>query len=297
MGGCGSVGGWVTGKAHTCLDAFRAAPATVLRWRKLWHALPKADRHHRLVHMFRAHFDHCASLRTVEDTSFSMRFHVLGVVVCRAAFIAVTGICAETLQHARHVSLGGAIRDPRMHGLWVARRPLAYMDARAWLLEYARTHGGTSPLQTQIFLPVGRKQFYYACYFRDRVERGVAAEGVASLPRFLAAWRQELPWVAIRSTCSPFTHCGLCDYFKMLIGGTRDLHVRQMLLMRPGEHYGFQGAQRIAMSNVFRESERDPAELCAVAWDKMDQAKTIIPRIKQLASTHFVKGGAAWLSH
>ena len=46
------------------------------------------------------------------------------------------------------------------------------------------------------------------------------------------------------------------------------------------------------MNNVFRESERDPAELCAVAWGKMDQAKTIIPRIKQLANTHFVKGGA-----
>ena len=46
------------------------------------------------------------------------------------------------------------------------------------------------------------------------------------------------------------------------------------------------------MSNIFRESEDDPDNLLAVSWDKMDQAKTIVPRIAPLSSTQFVKGGS-----
>lgn len=38
--------------AHTCLDVFRALPQSVLRWRRLWYSLPKADREQRLVAMF-----------------------------------------------------------------------------------------------------------------------------------------------------------------------------------------------------------------------------------------------------
>ncbi len=46
------------------------------------------------------------------------------------------------------------------------------------------------------------------------------------------------------------------------------------------------------MTNLFRGSERDPSELMAVAWDKMDQQKTIIPRVAALSNTAFQKGGA-----
>lgn len=49
---------------------------------------------------------------------------------------------------------------------------------------------------------------------------------------------------------------------------------------------------RIAMDNVFRQSQRDVFELFAVAWDKMDQAKTILPRVPALAHTSFVKTGS-----
>ena len=40
------------GAAHTCLDVFRALPLCVLRWRRLWYSLPKADREQRLVDMY-----------------------------------------------------------------------------------------------------------------------------------------------------------------------------------------------------------------------------------------------------
>ena len=37
---------------HTCLDAFASNPNIALRWRKLWYALPKCDRHEKLVRHF-----------------------------------------------------------------------------------------------------------------------------------------------------------------------------------------------------------------------------------------------------
>ena len=45
------------------------------------------------------------------------------------------------------------------------------------------------------------------------------------------------------------------------------------------------------MTNVFEESMRQPLDVAAVSWDKMDQAKTIIPRAKALMNTQFFKTG------
>lgn len=70
----------------------------------------------------------------------------------------------------------------------------------------------------------------------------------------------------------------------------QDAALRQKLLLRLGEHYEFQAAQRVAASNIFAASETTD-DLLAVSWDKMDQAKTIVPRIAALANTHFQKGG------
>ena len=46
------------------------------------------------------------------------------------------------------------------------------------------------------------------------------------------------------------------------------------------------------MQNIVRQSEVDPTDLLCVSWDKMDQAKTIVPRVAELANTQFMKGGA-----
>lgn len=87
-------------RPHTCLDFFRACPAAVLRWRKLWYSLPKADRESRLGNMFRVAFE-AHKCCTGDSQSFQMKFQVLGMPVCRQAFIAVTAIHSDTLQAAR----------------------------------------------------------------------------------------------------------------------------------------------------------------------------------------------------
>lgn len=95
----------------------------------------------------------------------------------------------------------------------------------------------------------------------------------------------------LRTPSGPFTHCGLCDFMKLLIGSTHDAGMKHELILRLGDHYEFQAAQRVAVSTVFAESTRNPREILAFAWDKMDQAKNIIPRVKSLANTQFMKGG------
>ena len=104
-------------------------------------------------------------------------------------------------------------------------------------------------------------------------------------------WRREFPWIELRAPSGPFTHCGLCDYLKMVIAACADAEFRRTLVLRIGEHYSFQGAQRVAMSSIFAESERD-VDFLAASWDKMDQAKNILPRVCALANTTFQKGGA-----
>ena len=68
----------------------------------------------------------------------------------------------------------------------------------------------------------------------------------------------------------------------MMAPQATDIQLRHSLLLRLGEHYQFQAAQRLAIANIFAESDRSPSDVLAVAWDKMDQAKTIIPRVKVL---------------
>ena len=89
----------------------------------------------------------------------------------------------------------------------------------------------------------------------------------------LKVWRQELPWLVLRSASGPFTHCGLCDYLHMSISDAHDQHVKDTLLIALGQHYEFQSAQRLAMANIFAESEQRPRDVLAFGWDKMDQAK------------------------
>ena len=115
---------------------------------------------------------------------------------------------------------------------------------------------------------------------------------MAGLKYFLKVWRTELPWIKRRPTAGPFTHCGLCDYLKWTMARCSDKGGREKLASILGEHFQFQAAQRVAMSQIFRESEEHPEDLVAVAWDKMDQAKTIVPRVVALANTQFMKGGA-----
>ncbi len=97
-------------RVHHCLQPFRAVPSVVLRWRKCWYALPKANREQRLWCTFAGALGRRTEDQLGDSSGFMMEFLFLGEHVCRQAFILLTGICAETLQQAR--SSGGGKRGP-----------------------------------------------------------------------------------------------------------------------------------------------------------------------------------------
>ena len=286
------------GSAHTCLDVFRLQPRAVLLWRRLWYALPKQDRDQRLTREFATAAQNHAAARLGDQAGFQMQYRWFGSKVCRDAFIALTGIHADTLQRARRIAMGEERAPlPPCIGAWVMHRPLAYINARAWLLAYARTHADTSPMNDKLWLPAGRKRDIFAVYLNDRRAKHALPQHVASESYFLKVWRQELAWLRLRAASGPFTHCGLCDYLRLLISEAVDQHIKEALLLKLGQHYEFQSAQRIAMANIFADSERNPSEVLVIGWDKMDQAKTILPRVKALSNTQFQKGGTRLIVH
>jgi hypothetical protein len=203
-------------KHHECLAMFRKLPAVVLRWRKVWYALPKADRLARLVEEFTKEMRQRAAANHGLGGD-RMCFKFFGQPVCREAFARLTGIHPNTLQEARQVALSGRSlsKGPQ------AKLSLTYIQARAWLLEYAETHADTSPLRDSLFLPAGRRQYYWAAYYHDRHAKGIPESQVASQSYFLKMWRQEFPWIELRQPSGPFTHCGLCDYLKMAISDAK----------------------------------------------------------------------------
>ena len=105
---------------RSCLDAFRNCPNLVLRWRKMWYSLPKADRQERL----RSFFATAKQQQEAEgQDEFRMHFSVFGQSVCRDAFIRITGIHADTLQRARSAAVTGVLHHSEI-AAWRSRRHL-----------------------------------------------------------------------------------------------------------------------------------------------------------------------------
>ena len=145
---------------HKCLHLFRRQPLLCLRWRKLWLSLPKVDREQRLIQHF------ANQQKEAEENEFKTQYTVFGQAVCRDAFIRITGIHADTLQRARTAAVAGMLHKPES-AAWRLRRAPAYLDCRAWLLDYARLHADTSPLNTNLWLPYARKHFFWSAYVHD----------------------------------------------------------------------------------------------------------------------------------
>ena len=268
---------------HSCLNAFRLHPDKVLLWRKLWYSLPKANRTARLSRMY---------AESNESRRDQFSYQVLGFKLCREAFIAVTGIHTYTLKVARSVGMGLSSPSCQELGIWCSRKPVMYQDARAWLLEYSRTHGDSAPNTPEVYLPNGLKQYFWACYAQQRREQGCSPQTIASRALFIKVWNAELPWVRIRSRNCAFASCSLCDYLKLAVSRSTDKIMRDTLLASLGKHWAFQGAQRQAMNAAFEKSRQNPMECLAVGWDKMNQSKTNIPMVSSLKRSHFMKEGA-----
>ena len=62
-----------------------------------------------------------------------------------------------------------------------------------------------------------------------------------------------------------------------------------MFLTRLGRHYQFAAAQRLALSYLWVQAAQDPKEVTLMSIDKMDQSKTMIPRVHSLLKTQIMK--------
>ena len=150
----------------------------------------------------------------------------------------ITGIHAEAIQRARMLAQGIA---PLTLGKWVSERSLSYRQCRAWLLDYAKVHADTSPMEDKLFLPCAKKQHYWALFYFDLKKHGHT--DIPSRDTFLKAWRVELPFIVVRPPFGAFSSCGLCDFLKMMVQTTKDPGLKDQLLLTLGSHFEFQGAQ------------------------------------------------------
>jgi hypothetical protein len=148
---------------------------------------------------------------------------------------------------------------------------------------YAETHAEQSPSTGLHELPHGRRSLYFLAYLQDKAAEdlthldGKAADQVT----FLEAWRFELPHVTVAKAEGSFTKCGTCEYLK----GLMDSNPRgqgslgEIARSRLGQHYQFQGAQRIKMAYYEEQARRSGGEVWILKLDVMDHSNTVLPTV------------------
>ena len=108
-----------------------------------------------------------------------------------------------------------------------------HLQMRAWLLGYAETTGDYSPLDTCLWLPSGRKFYYYCVYRTQHTERP------GSVGTFYNMWRTEFPWIKISGGCL-FTRCGLCEFLKGAAAAAQSQAARDTIIYRFGPRFDHQ---------------------------------------------------------
>ena len=63
---------------HHCLDVFREAPGAVLRWRKIWYAMPKPDREARMQNMYNKALQQHTNSQRGDPSNFQMQYAFFG---------------------------------------------------------------------------------------------------------------------------------------------------------------------------------------------------------------------------
>ena len=279
-------------EGHLCLGLFRQSPQAARNWRVLWRSSPPSARREKLIELMVKQLQEYRDGQDMRE--WRLEFALMGIPVCRAAFMRVTGIGASSLTKARPSALSGhasslSRQELGMNRLMLGRNhPPLYLDARQWLEHYADTNGEQSPMDCLTFLPAGRKQFYYAQYASARAQQGLTP---ASLHTFQLAWRIDVSWLAISRTICKFSKCGVCEYLKWLIDQTprtkRD--VMQMYLARLGQHFDFQGAQRLAVARVEETCRQSGNTKWLMLIDKMDQNAAKLPTEWHMVMSAFSK--------
>lgn len=282
------------GNVHDCLDQFRADISLCRNWRVLWHSLPRELRHEAVLTM------HVKSLQEHRASNtlgvWHMRYKVLGVDVCRDAFIRITGIGCSLLIEMREKALKSHQStliarelNPTML-IRATNKDKLYLDVRQWLVAYS-SNGDQWSHSSTVELPAGRKEFYYLIYVADRKKQGRKS---AALSTFLTAWRTELPWLLIHHSTSKFVACGICEYLREQINLTpRTMpQVIDAYRTRLGEHYAFQSAQRLAQDNLEEACLQSNGLRWFMKIDKMDMHAINLPTIWNQLATPFFKQGA-----
>ena len=278
-----------------CIATFAANVSTVRNWRLLWHSAPANAKHEMLMDFIRRQYE---EYQHNPINEFRIKYRVLGVDVCRPTFIAVTGIGCSFITACRKDVLDGrksyhVMYDNCFEGEGGPRsnqRTATYLDARAWIVEYARTHASQSPITGSYELPAGRKLFYHACYRWDREQKKMPA---ADISNFRAAWRMECPHIKITTSTNKFTQCGLCSFLRrqMDLCPRSNQSLLQSLRSRLGAHFNFQSAQRVKVDEIAERCRQSGGNAWFFTIDKMDQTATIMPTIwSQLSSPLFKLG-------
>ena len=281
------------GQVHHCLDQFVANTGICNNWRVLWHSLPRELRQESILRWHAKDLAEYHANRTLGE--WKVTYHVLGIWVCRDAFIRFTGISSHVLVEARMKALKGhksVLNSNDLNRLLIRPGNTAklYLDARQWLVGYSR-HGDQWSHSSTVELPAGRKEFYYRLYALDRQKQGQAC---AAFNTFLNAWRIELPWLLIHHSTSGFIACGICEYLREQINLTPRgmVQVIDAFRARLGQHYAFQSAQRLAQDNLEEVCFNSNGLKWYMKIDKMDMHAINLPTIWNQLATPFFKGGA-----
>ena len=159
------------GKVHDCLDQFRADVSLCRNWRVLWHSMPRELRHETVLRM------HVKSLQEHRASTvlgvWHMRYTVLGVDVCRDAFLRITGIGCSLLVDMREKALKShqsALIAKELNPTMLIRatnKDKLYLDVRQWLIAYS-SNGDQWSHSSTVELPAGRKELYHLIYVEDR---------------------------------------------------------------------------------------------------------------------------------
>lgn len=218
-------------------------------------SLPAPMRRETLLKMFRSTLDDHVNEQFRPTTTWQHQYKVMGCKVCLNAFCLITGIGRWSLTKAREGALHGqcsslANGELPMHlAITPASKPNLHIDARTWLVCYAEAQAESSPMKLELYLPAGRKRYYYELYAYERKQQGKPA---CELALFYRMWRHELPFICICKSHSMFTRCGCCEYLRMQI----DMCPRDndkllaALKERLGAHFQFQSAQRLAEAQL-----------------------------------------------
>lgn len=215
------------------------------------------------------------------------------------AFKLITGIGESTLQVMREAVAKGqqSFFTRQERGMFMEikchAKAAAYVDARAWLEEYAEAHAEQSPITGLYLLPAGRRSFYHLAYLHDRKQdrRREGHQVCAKVSTFLAAWRTELPHILVGSAEGTFTVCGVCVFLQRLMDTSlRGSLTGQVARDRLGQHYAFQSAQRLRLARYEEQARRSDGEFWLLKMDKADHSGTKCPTVwSQFGAQHRAK--------